>query len=216
MRNSKKYKFILLSLFLICSMFTGCTLKKDTTPQTKTTFSVDINSTNPEEITTEQNTTITTDIPSTESQTLTNEVELQEAKYVRTVDGDTIEVKIEGQKYKVRLIGINTPESVASEEYLKRIGKENTKEGKNASEYTKDLLSNIETVYLEKDVSDVDKYNRLLRYVWLSKPEKNITKTEINDKMLNAILLKDKQAEISTYPPDTKYCENFEEIIKNK
>ena len=135
----------------------------------------------------------------------------EKARLIRVVDGDTIVVEIENnEKLKVRLIGINTPESVAPEGYRTA----NTQNGEIASEYTKNLLANIEYVYLEKDVSDTDRYGRLLRYVWLELPEdvNNITIEDIENKMLNGILLKDEVAEVTIYEPDSKYKEQFLEI----
>ncbi len=84
-----------------------------------------------------------------------------QAKVNRVIDGDTIEVILSGQKKKVRLIGINTPETVDPRKPVQCFGKE-------ASAYAKQLLSN-KTVYLESDPTqgDFDKYHRSLRYVWL-------------------------------------------------
>lgn len=136
------------------------------------------------------------------------------ARVVRVVDGDTIVVEIDGQEEKVRLIGIDTPESVASQEYLDKTGKENTEAGKTASEYTKSLLTEGQTVYLEKDTSDTDRYGRLLRYVWIFVPNNKDDLTEIATKMLNGILIKDGYAEIATYPPDTYHKSDFEYIYE--
>lgn len=63
---------------------------------------------------------------------------------VRVVDGDTVILNIDGKKTRVRLIGIDTPESVAMDE------RRNVKQGKTASEYTKQLLEN-KKVRLEYD-----------------------------------------------------------------
>lgn len=140
--------------------------------------------------------------------------QLQKATVVRVVDGDTIVVDIEGEQAKVRLIGIDTPESVASQEYLDRTGKENTQEGKNASDFTKELLTEYPEIYLEKDVSDTDRYDRLLRYVWISIPD-TVNIEEIRTKMLNGILLDSGVAQIATYPPDVKYAEEFKQLNQN-
>ena len=150
------------------------------------------------------------DIESSDTSTESNDnqTEFQEASLVRVVDGDTLVVEIEGTDYKVRLIGVNTPESVAPESYQV----ENTEEGVLASDYVKTLLENTTTLYLEKDVSDTDKYDRLLRYVWLEIPEDSENINEISTKMLNGILLLDKVAEVATYEPDVKYVEQFEYI----
>lgn len=140
--------------------------------------------------------------------------EFQKASLIRVVDGDTIVVEMDGDEYSVRLIGIDTPESVASEEYLKRTGKENTKEGEDASQYTKDLLSNVAEVYLQKDVSNTDRYGRLLRYVWLEIPDDKADLSEISTKMLNGILAKSHIAEVKQYAPNTEYNEQFNEIYE--
>ncbi len=135
--------------------------------------------------------------------------EFVSARVVRVVDGDTIVVEINNEEKKVRLIGIDTPESVASQEYLDRTGKENTEAGRTASDYTKSLLTAGQTVYLQKDTSDTDRYGRLLRYVWLEVPDDKDSVTEIATKMLNGILVKDGYAEVATYPPDSRYCSDF-------
>lgn len=142
--------------------------------------------------------------------------EFQQATLVRVVDGDTIVVEIKDEEYKVRMIGVNTPESVASEEYLEKTGKENTQEGKDASLYLKDLLSEYSDVYLEKDVSETDRYGRLLRYVWLEEPVDKYDITEVTSKMVNGILLKDGIAEVTIYDPDDEYEDIFKEIDENR
>ena len=149
-----------------------------------------------------------------EEYAITEGLEFQKANLVRVVDGDTIVVDIEGDgSYKVRLIGINTPESVATEEYLERTGKENTSEGTAASDYTKQVLSDTDLLYLQKDVSDTDQYGRLLRYVWLEVPDDEYNLDEISTKMLNGILVSEKVAEPAVYEPDTMYAEEFEELF---
>lgn len=142
------------------------------------------------------------------------EAEFVSARIVRVVDGDTIIVEIDNEEKKVRLIGVDTPESVASKEYLERTGKENTEAGKTASEYTKSLLKEGQTVYLQKDTSDTDRYGRLLRFVWLEVPMDKDSVTEIATKMLNGVLLKNGYAEVATYPPDRRYSSDFEYIYK--
>lgn len=77
------------------------------------------------------------------------------------VDGDTIVVLINGVSEKVRLIGVDTPETVDPRKPVQCFGKE-------ASKFTTALLSGKE-VYIESDPTqgDRDKYGRLLRYVFL-------------------------------------------------
>lgn len=135
-------------------------------------------------------------------------LQFESATLIRVVDGDTIVVDISGEEYKVRLIGVNTPESVAPDSYRTK----NSTEGVLASDYTKYLLSDVTTVYLEKDTSDTDRYGRLLRYVWLEIPEDKENINEIVSKMLNGILVMDNVAEVATYEPDTHYQEAFEYI----
>ena len=142
--------------------------------------------------------------------------ELEEAKVVYVVDGDTLCVQtfgVEGPQ-KVRLIGVNCEESVASEEYLARTGQENTDAGRAASDYTKSLVTPGSVVWLERDVSDTDRYGRLLRYVWLSKP-KAVTDAEATEKMLNAILVRDGYARPAAYEPDTAHRALFESLAKD-
>lgn len=124
------------------------------------------------------------------------------AAVIRVVDGDTLVAYVDGTEQKIRLIGIDTPESVHPD------ASKNTQEGIDASNYTKSLITDGQIVYLEKDVSDTDQYGRLLRYVWLQEPDK-ITQEEIESKMLNAILVKNGYAKVKTFEPDHKYEKNF-------
>ncbi|NLO89220.1 MAG: nuclease [Clostridia bacterium] len=119
------------------------------------------------------------------------------AYVAKVIDGDTIVAVFEGKEEKVRLIGVDTPESTIRHEPY----------GKEASSYTKSKLLG-KTIYLEKDVSERDKYGRLLRYVWLEVP-KSKSENEIRSKMFNAILLLGGYAQVATYPPDVKYTDYF-------
>ncbi len=62
----------------------------------------------------------------------------------------------------------------------------------------------------KKDVSDRDKYGRLLRYVWLEEPDKS----KLEEQMFNAILIKEGYGSVMTYPPDVKYSKTFVGIEK--
>jgi micrococcal nuclease len=78
----------------------------------------------------------------------------------RVIDGDTIIVNIEGKKEKVRLIGVDTPETVHPNKPVEYFGKE-------ASEFTKKMVEG-KKVRLEYDWQKRDKYGRLLAYVFLT------------------------------------------------
>ena len=89
-------------------------------------------------------------------------IDLINYKVLRVIDGDTLEVSIDGKTEKIRLIGIDTPETVHPYKPVECFGKE-------ASNKAKELLLNQE-VRLEVDSTqgDADKYGRLLRYVFRS------------------------------------------------
>lgn len=110
-----------------------------------------------------------------------------DAQVIQVLDGDTIEVDIGGQAFKVRYIGINCPETNHPEKGLEPFGPE--ADVKNAE------LVEGQTVRLEKDVSETDKYGRLLRYVW------------VGDTMINEVLVREGYARSSAYPPDVKHQE---------
>lgn len=78
----------------------------------------------------------------------------------RVVDGDTIIVEIDGKHEKIRLIGVDTPETVHPSKPVEYYGKE-------ASEFTKSMVEGKQ-VRLEYDWQKRDKYGRLLAYVFLT------------------------------------------------
>ena len=135
------------------------------------------------------------------------EMGLEPARIVRVVDGDTFKVLLEGseEEVRVRLVGIDTPESVASDE------SRNTEEGITAADYTKSLVEPGQVVWLQQDVSDTDKYDRLLRYMWLEVPTDPYDEREIATKMLNGILVINGYAQSKEYKPDTTLYDLFEE-----
>ena len=141
---------------------------------------------------------LTTKYTETAAKTDTSLNGLTEATVTYVVDGDTIYVDIAGERTKIRLIGVDTPESVATEEYLNKSGKQNTAEGKSASDYSKQLLPAGTKVWLETDACETDDYGRLLCYVWLD------ADTMVQDK-----LLLDGYAQTMTIPPNVKYTERF-------
>ncbi|MFN3869878.1 MAG: thermonuclease family protein [Aquificaceae bacterium] len=126
-------------------------------------------------------------------------------KVVRVVDGDTFRCTLNnGEEVRVRLIGVDTPESKANEKARRdaeKSGKsveEIVKMGKLSAEFTKKLLPKEEVVYLEFDVQRTDKYGRLLAYAWLS-----------DGRMLNEVLIKEGYAQVYTIPPNVKYQDRF-------
>lgn len=115
-------------------------------------------------------------------------------KVLKVADGDTFTIKRDGKETKVRMIGIDAPESVAPDEY----GKPNTKEGKNAAEYLKKLI-NDKNVYLEFDLDTYDQYSRLLAYVYLSD----------ETTMVQELLLSEGYVQVMTIQPNVKYQDRF-------
>lgn len=111
---------------------------------------------------------------------------------VKVIDGDTINVQANGQAYTIRLIGIDSPETVDPRKTVQCFGKE-------ASDFAKKNLLN-QKVRLESDTSqgDKDKYNRLLRYVFLS-----------DGTLFNKIMLEQGYAQEYTYNTPYKYRDEF-------
>lgn len=126
----------------------------------------------------------------------TQGVEGERAQVLKVVDGDTIEI---ANGKTVRFIGIDTPETVDPRRPVGCFGKE-------ASNEVKILLSGKEVI-LQKDVSETDKYKRLLRYVFL--PLENGQTLFVND-----YLVRQGFAKVLTYPPDIKYNEQFRQAEK--
>ncbi len=120
----------------------------------------------------------------------------QSIKVVRVIDGDTIE--IEGGQ-KVRYIGIDTPELVDPRKPVQCFAQE-------ASLKNKELIEG-KTIELEKDISETDKYGRLLRYVYL--PAEASAKAGVDGVFVNDYLVREGFAHASSYPPDIKYQEQF-------
>lgn len=137
-----------------------------------------------------------------------NTANFVKAQIVHVSDGDTVTARIGNNKYKIRMIGVDTPETVHPSKPVGFYGKE-------ASNFTKSQLSGRE-VYLEKDVSDTDRYYRSLRYIWLELPKNlaNPTFEEVRDKMYNGILLRDGYGALATFPPNVKYLDYFRKLAQ--
>ncbi len=101
----------------------------------------------------------------------------ERAQVTHIFDGDTIEVELDGRTYRLRYIGVDTPER--EEPFYK-----------DAADFNRDLVKD-QTVILVRDVSDTDRYGRLLRYVYLE-----------DGTFVNAELMRGGFARLVTFPPD--------------
>jgi micrococcal nuclease len=112
--------------------------------------------------------------------------ERTQAQVTRVIDGDTIDVDIGGQTFRVRYIGMDTPEDTSQIEYF----------GPEATAFNAQLVEGKQ-VTLVKDVSETDRYDRLLRYVI------------VGDFFVNYELVKQGFATGATFPPDVACQEVF-------
>lgn len=113
----------------------------------------------------------------------------------RAVDGDTIVIEIEGKQEKIRLIGVDTPETVHPSKPVEYFGKE-------ASDFTRKMVEG-KRVRLEYDWQERDKYGRLLAYVYLE-----------DGTFLNAEIVKQGYGFAYTRFP-FKYLEDFRQYEKD-
>lgn len=109
----------------------------------------------------------------------------------RVIDGDTIEVEIGGARKTVRYIGVDAPETVHPSQPVGCFGAE-------ASARNRQLVEG-KRVALEKDVSETDRYGRLLRYV------------SVGGVSVNLALVAEGYASASSYPPDVARDAAFRE-----
>ena len=136
------------------------------------------------------------------------ESKLDAVKFIRTVDGDTIIVEdSNGEHKRVRMIGIDTPESVAQEE------ERNNEYGVMASDYTKELLTNAGTLYLEYDVDADDQYDRILAYVWLEDVDDTFNVENIKNSMVNAIIVENGYGIAKKYEPTVAHDDILAELM---
>ena len=113
----------------------------------------------------------------------------------RVVDGDTVVLEKNGYEYKVRLIGVDTPESVHLDK------NKNTKEGKIASDFTKERLTG-KKVDIEFDVKPQGKYGRYLVYLY------------VDGISYNEVLLEEGMARVMMISPNVKNKELYAQIEK--
>lgn len=117
-----------------------------------------------------------------------------DALVTRVVDGDTVEARIDGELEDVRLIGIDTPETVKPGAPVECFGPE-------ASEFTKGLLEG-RRVHLVFGVERRDRYGRLLAYAHLG------------DRFVNAVIVRRGLATTLTIPPNDDHARLFARLEK--
>jgi micrococcal nuclease len=126
------------------------------------------------------------------------------AVVVRVIDGDTIVAEVGGEDERIRLIGVDAPESRANNKAYKDAYLNNEKleieleQGRRSSAFVKSLLQKGDRIRLEYDVQERDQYHRLLAYVYLS-----------DGRMLNEVLLKEGYANLMTVPPNVKHVDEL-------
>jgi len=132
------------------------------------------------------------------------------ATVLKVVDGDTLKILYQGKEESIRLIGIDTPES-GNNNKTRRDAERTGQDiktiialGKQATEYTKSQVSQNDTITIEFDVQQRDKYGRLLGYIYLA-----------NGTMLNEEVVKAGYAQVMTYPPNVKYVELFQKVYRD-
>ncbi|WP_375088301.1 thermonuclease family protein [Peribacillus sp. RS7] len=119
------------------------------------------------------------------------------AEIVRVVDGDTVKIKMpNGNEETVRLLLVDTPETVHPSKPVQPFGPE-------ASKFTKDLMPEGSKVEVETGIGERDKYGRLLAYFY------------VDGKMVNKLLLEKGLARVAyVYAPNTKYLDELEDMQK--
>ncbi|MEI7546987.1 MAG: thermonuclease family protein [Actinomycetota bacterium] len=113
------------------------------------------------------------------------------ATLIKVVDGDTIDVRVDGTKERVRLIGIDTPETKKPNTPIQCFGPE-------ASAFTASLLPKGTALHLERDVEARDPYDRLLAYVYLT-----------DGTFVNLQIVRQGYAHVLTIPPNVAHVDEF-------
>src|SRR3972149_7462309 len=127
------------------------------------------------------------------------ETKEEQAIVAKVIDGDTI--VLENGK-TLRYIGIDTPEVSQGTECF----------ADESTEKNKELVLGKE-VRLEKDVSETDRYGRLLRYVYVDPPSQDTTVRQ--GIFVNENLVYEGYATAATYPPDVAYSDLFRQAEKD-
>ncbi len=115
--------------------------------------------------------------------------QMEQGVVSEVVDGDTIKLET-GET--VRYIGIDTPETKHPNKPVQCFGRE-------ASQKNTELVEGKQ-IFMEKDVTNTDRYNRYLRYVYIINPEATDEAIFVNE-----YLVEQGYARLYTYPPDVKY-----------
>lgn len=115
-----------------------------------------------------------------------------QSSVVRVVDGDTIVVRLDGVDERVRLIGIDTPETVDPRTPVECFGKE-------ASNRLTSLLPEGTPVRLVRDVEARDRFDRLLAYVYRAD----------DGTFVNLAMAEDGYADVATFPPNVAHAEEL-------
>jgi micrococcal nuclease len=119
--------------------------------------------------------------------------ETETARVVRVVDGDTLVIDRGRGNERLRYIGVDAPESVKPDTPVEFMGRE-------ASAANAALVDGA-TVVLEKDVSETDRFGRLLRYVWLRDGDSWL--------FVDLELVRQGYAQVATFPPDVRWVDTF-------
>lgn len=121
------------------------------------------------------------------------------ARVVRVVDGDTLVIDRGFGNERLRYIGMDTPESVKPGSPIEFMGRE-------ASAANAALVDGREVV-LETDVSDTDRFGRLLRYVWLREGDGWV--------LVNLELVRRGFAQAASFPPDVRWQDEFRQAQRD-
>lgn len=114
----------------------------------------------------------------------------ERAQVVNVIDGDTVDVRLDGRDYRLRYIGVDTPER--DEPYYRE-----------ASAANRNFVEGA-TVTLVKDVSETDRFGRLLRYVYLD-----------DGTFVNAELIAGGYGRVVSFPPDVAQLDYFTDLQRD-
>ncbi|KAB2486574.1 thermonuclease family protein [Priestia endophytica] len=186
-------KHYLLCVVLMFSLFvalTGCGTSSDSTSTSTSSTTTEESSSNPSSSSgTDKNTEKKDEDTEKESETASSRIQ---ATVTRVVDGDTLRATVNGKEEKVRLILVDTPETVHPSKPVQPVGPE-------ASSFTKKMLSN-KKIEIEPGVQERDRYGRLLAYIY------------VDGKMFNKILIEKGLARVAVFPPNTRYLDEFKAL----